>query len=140
MLQRVRFFNAGLPRMRQRIGSGDPDRMFLGRKSKAARHGSKGASLRGQFFQEKEPGFETAVTAPAGALQERRMADTDAAVSDAEDRIHREVGPLKVNPFKLPDGCVGSYYPEMNPLVALSNHDQQSKTPATKSVPVKILA
>ncbi len=61
-------------------------------------------------------------------------------VSDAEDDIHREVGPLKVTPFKLPDGCVGSYYPEMNPLVALSNHDQQSKTPATKSVPVKIRA
>jgi anaerobic selenocysteine-containing dehydrogenase len=61
-------------------------------------------------------------------------------ISDAEDGIHREVGPLKVTPFKLPDGCVASYYPEMNPLVALSNHDQHSKTPATKSVPVKIRA
>ena len=61
-------------------------------------------------------------------------------VSDAEDGIHREVGPLKVTPFKLPDGCVASYYPEMNPLMALSNHDKQSKTPATKSVPVKIRA
>jgi anaerobic selenocysteine-containing dehydrogenase len=47
---------------------------------------------------------------------------------------------LKVTPFKLPDGCVASYYPEMNPLVALSNHDKQSKTPATKSVPVRIRA
>ncbi len=61
-------------------------------------------------------------------------------VSDAEDGIHREVGPLKVTPFKLPDGCVASYYPEMNPLVALANHDKQSKTPATKSVPVRIRA
>lgn len=60
-------------------------------------------------------------------------------VSDADDGVHREVGPLKVVPFKLPNGCVGSYYPEMNPLVALGNHDTRSKTPAYKSVPVKIV-
>jgi molybdopterin-dependent oxidoreductase alpha subunit len=61
-------------------------------------------------------------------------------VSDADDGVHREVGPLKVTPFNLPDGCLASYYPEMNPLVALSHHDEKSKTPATKSVPVKIRA
>jgi molybdopterin-dependent oxidoreductase alpha subunit len=61
-------------------------------------------------------------------------------VSDADDGVHREVGPLKVVPFKLPDGCIGSYYPEMNPLIALSHHDEQSKTPAAKSVPVRIRA
>ena len=31
-------------------------------------------------------------------------------VSDAEDDVHREVGPLKVTPFKLPDGCIAGYY------------------------------
>lgn len=61
-------------------------------------------------------------------------------VSDAEDGIHRQVGPLKIIPFNLPDGCVGSYYPEMNPLIALSHHDEKSKTPANKSVPVRIQA
>jgi molybdopterin-dependent oxidoreductase alpha subunit len=61
-------------------------------------------------------------------------------VSDAGDGIDRRVGPLKVTPFRLPDGCVGSYYPEMNPLIALSHHDEQSKTPAYKSVPVRIEA
>ena len=59
-------------------------------------------------------------------------------VSDADDGIHRQVGPLKIIPFNLPDGCVGSYYPEMNPLIALSHHDEKSKTPANKSVPVRI--
>jgi molybdopterin-dependent oxidoreductase alpha subunit len=59
-------------------------------------------------------------------------------LSDADDGVHREVGPLKIVPFKLPDGCVGSYYPEMNPLIALSHHDEKSKTPANKSVPVRI--
>jgi molybdopterin-dependent oxidoreductase alpha subunit len=61
-------------------------------------------------------------------------------VSDADDGVHREVGPLKVTPFRLPDGCIGSYYPEMNPLIALTHHDEESKTPANKSVPVRIRA
>jgi molybdopterin-dependent oxidoreductase alpha subunit len=61
-------------------------------------------------------------------------------VSDAADGKHREVGGLAVTPFDLPDGCVGSYYPEMNPLVPLSHHDVQSKTPAGKGVPVRIRA
>jgi len=60
--------------------------------------------------------------------------------SDAADGLQREVGPLKVTPFKLPDGCLGGYYPEMNPLIALTHHDKQSKTPANKSVPVRIRA
>lgn len=61
-------------------------------------------------------------------------------VSDAGDGVHREVDGLTVTPFSLPDGCVGAYYPEMNPLVPLWYHDEQSKTPATKGVPVRIRA
>ena len=61
-------------------------------------------------------------------------------VSDAGDNVHREVGPLKVTPFQLPDGCIGGYYPEMNPLIPLSHHDRQSKTPASKAVAVRIKA
>jgi anaerobic selenocysteine-containing dehydrogenase len=61
-------------------------------------------------------------------------------VSDAEDGIEREVFGLVVTPFSLPDGCLGAYYPEMNPLMPLSHHDEQSKTPAAKSVPVRIKA
>ncbi|MGH1570337.1 FdhF/YdeP family oxidoreductase [Methylobacterium sp. P31] len=61
-------------------------------------------------------------------------------VSDAEDGVERAVFGLKVVPFSLPDGCLGAYYPEMNPLMPLSHHDEQSKTPAAKSVPVRIRA
>jgi molybdopterin-dependent oxidoreductase alpha subunit len=61
-------------------------------------------------------------------------------ISDAEDGIDREVGPLKITPFRLPDGCLAAYYPEMNPLIALGHHDEKSKTPASKSVPVRIRA
>ncbi len=61
-------------------------------------------------------------------------------VGDAEDGVEREVFGLKVVPFSLPDGCLGAYYPEMNPLMPLSHHDGPSKTPAAKSVPVRIRA
>jgi hypothetical protein len=50
------------------------------------------------------------------------------------------VGGLTVTPFHLPRGCVGAYYPEMNPLIPLWYHDEASKTPAAKGVPVRIVA
>ena len=59
--------------------------------------------------------------------------------SDAGDGVDRQVGGLTVTPFLLPDGCIGSYYPEMNPLIPLWHHDQASKTPAVKAVPVRIV-
>jgi len=59
-------------------------------------------------------------------------------VSDAGDGVDRKVSGLHVTPFALPDGCVGAYYPEANPLVPLWYHDQESKTPAGKAVPVRI--
>lgn len=64
--------------------------------------------------------------------------DIVALATDAEDGVHREVGGLSVVPFDLPDGCVGAYYPEVNPLVPLCHHDFASKTPAYKSVPVRL--
>lgn len=62
-----------------------------------------------------------------------------ALASDAGDGVDRQVGGLTVTPFLLPRGCIGSYYPEMNPLIPLWYHDQESKTPAAKSVPVRIV-
>jgi anaerobic selenocysteine-containing dehydrogenase len=65
---------------------------------------------------------------------------TVSLVSDAEDGVERRVDGLKVTPFAPPAGCVGAYDPEMNPLVPLWSHDQKSKTPASKCVPVRIRA
>ena len=59
---------------------------------------------------------------------------------DADDGDSRRVGGLTVTPFNLPDGCVAGYYPELNPLMPLWYHDQASKTPAAKAVPVRIVA
>jgi len=60
--------------------------------------------------------------------------------TDAGDGVVRRLDDLEVTPFQLPDGCLGAYYPEANPLVPLSHHDEQSKTPAYKAVPVRIVA
>lgn len=65
---------------------------------------------------------------------------TVALVSDAGDGVERRVEGLTVTPFDLPDGCLGGYYPEMNPLIPLWYHDEQSKTPAAKGVPVRVVA
>lgn len=63
-----------------------------------------------------------------------------ALVSDAEDGVERRVEGLEVVPFRLPGGCLGGYYPELNPLIPLAHHDHMSKTPAAKAVPVRIEA
>ncbi|HEX5282121.1 MAG TPA: FdhF/YdeP family oxidoreductase [Micropepsaceae bacterium] len=65
---------------------------------------------------------------------------TVSLISDAGDGVEREVSGLKVTPFDLPDGCIGAYYPEMNVLVPLWYHDEESRTPAGKAVPVRIRA
>jgi anaerobic selenocysteine-containing dehydrogenase len=36
----------------------------------------------------------------------------------------------------IPRGCLASYYPETNPLVALDSHAAGAGTPASKAVPV----
>ena len=65
------------------------------------------------------------------------VTDLDAHAAHA-DQVHREVSGLTVTPFDLPKGCVGGYFPEMNPLIPLWLHDVVSKTPASKGVPVRI--
>lgn len=58
--------------------------------------------------------------------------------SDVGDGLDRRVADLEVLPFDLPQGTIAGYYPELNPLIALHHHDQASKTPASKCVPVRI--
>jgi molybdopterin-dependent oxidoreductase alpha subunit len=58
--------------------------------------------------------------------------------TDCGDGVRRAVAGLAVTPYDLPRGCLAGYFPELNPLVPLSHHDQLSKTPAAKGVPVRI--
>jgi hypothetical protein len=43
-----------------------------------------------------------------------------------------------VIPYDIPEGCCAGYYPECNPLIPIWHHEEKSKVPATKAVPVRI--
>lgn len=55
-----------------------------------------------------------------------------------DDGVHRSLDGLKVIEYNVPPGCCAGYYPECNALIPLWQHDQKSKTPAAKSVPVRV--
>ena len=59
-------------------------------------------------------------------------------ITDLDDGVDRRLGGLVLTPYRIPVGTVASYYPECNVLVPVSHHDQLSKTPGSKSVPVRI--
>jgi molybdopterin-dependent oxidoreductase alpha subunit len=59
-------------------------------------------------------------------------------VSDFDDGVRRELAGLKVIKHDLPRGTVAAYYPECNVLNSIDHHDELSKTPASKAIPVRI--
>jgi molybdopterin-dependent oxidoreductase alpha subunit len=54
------------------------------------------------------------------------------------DSIERVTYGFKVVPYEIPNGVCAAYYPETNGLVPLYSRDEQSGTPTSKSVPVKL--
>lgn len=75
-------------------------------------------------------------------IDDAGLADGDIVrlVTDFEDGVSRDLGGLKLVAYKLPRGTIASYYPECNVLVPITHHDQLSKTPASKSIPVRVEA
>ena len=47
---------------------------------------------------------------------------------------------LTVTAHNLPRGTIAAYYPEANVLNSIDHHDELSKTPASKAIPVRIEA
>lgn len=60
--------------------------------------------------------------------------------TDADDGVKREMGGLQVVSYDIPEGCLGTYYPECNLLIPVGHHAKESMVPAAKSVPVRIRA
>ncbi|WP_294923414.1 FdhF/YdeP family oxidoreductase [uncultured Paracoccus sp.] len=56
----------------------------------------------------------------------------------AQDGVTRSMGGFRAIDRDLPPGTIAAYYPECNALIPLWHHDEKSKTPAAKSVPVRI--
>ncbi|WP_421869853.1 FdhF/YdeP family oxidoreductase [Pararhizobium sp.] len=65
---------------------------------------------------------------------------TVALVSDFEDGVRRTMPGLTVTAHNLPRGTIAAYYPEANVLNSIDHHDELSKTPASKAIPVRIEA
>lgn len=52
--------------------------------------------------------------------------------------VERRVDGFAVVPYNIPEKCLGTYYPESNPLVPIHLKAHSSHTPASKSVKVRI--
>ena len=63
-----------------------------------------------------------------------------ALASAGQDGLPRVKEGLRVTPYDIPAGCLGAYYPECNVLIPVGHHAEESKTPAAKSVPVRLIA
>ncbi|HTI17326.1 MAG TPA: FdhF/YdeP family oxidoreductase [Trinickia sp.] len=55
-----------------------------------------------------------------------------------DDGIERRANEFLLVEYDIPRGCIGSYYPETNPLVPLSSTGDVCNTPTSKSIPVLI--
>ncbi|MCR9171405.1 MAG: FdhF/YdeP family oxidoreductase [bacterium] len=54
------------------------------------------------------------------------------------DDVERSVANFAAVPYNIPKGCLGTYFPEANPLVPNTLQARSSHTPASKSVKVNI--
>ena len=52
-----------------------------------------------------------------------------------EERIARD---FRLVEYDIPPGCVAGYFPETNVLVPLDHHAEHARTPASKSIPVRL--
>jgi molybdopterin-dependent oxidoreductase alpha subunit len=73
-------------------------------------------------------------------LAARGLADGDVIdlTCAFDDGVERAVRGFTAVAKDLPRGCLAAYYPEANPLLALSERDRRSGTPAYKSMPVRM--
>jgi anaerobic selenocysteine-containing dehydrogenase len=53
--------------------------------------------------------------------------------------VERRLGGLRAVPYNIPEGSCAGYYPECNVLIPVYQHALESKVPAAKSVPVRIV-
>ncbi len=59
-------------------------------------------------------------------------------VSEADDGTERTAPSFRVVGYEQPLGCAAAYYPETNPLIPLDSTADESNTPTSKSVVVRL--
>jgi molybdopterin-dependent oxidoreductase alpha subunit len=50
----------------------------------------------------------------------------------------REAHDFRLVRYDIPPGCLAAYFPETNPLVPLDSYAERARTPASKSIPVRL--
>ncbi|MCC8404450.1 FdhF/YdeP family oxidoreductase [Paraburkholderia sp. MMS20-SJTN17] len=75
-------------------------------------------------------------------MEERGLSEGDRIGLEtiADDGVERRVDGFAVMPFNVPQGCIGGYFPECNPLLPLWHCAKESKVPGAKSIPVRVAA
>ncbi len=71
----------------------------------------------------------------------RDLGIAEGELVDLESRFgetRRQAPGFRARAYDVPRGCAVTYFPEANPLVPLEAFDAESKTPAYKSVPIRI--
>ncbi|MBW0103874.1 FdhF/YdeP family oxidoreductase [Pseudonocardia sp. KRD291] len=73
-------------------------------------------------------------------LRELGHADGDMVdlISEWTDGVERRADGFRLVSYSTPKGCVAAYYPETNPLVPLESYSEQSRTPTSKWVVIRL--
>jgi molybdopterin-dependent oxidoreductase alpha subunit len=79
--------------------------------------------------------FMNEIDMKARGIEPDSLVEIESLASDGRKRLVRG---FKVLPYAIPQGSIGAYYPETNPLLPLAYYDRKSKTPAAKSIPVLV--
>ena len=118
---------------------GDPDVMILTTVRSHDQYNTTVYGLNDRYRGVK--GRRDVVFAHPEDLAARGLADgdqVDLEAAFADDGADRSVRGFTVVARDLPRGCLAAYYPEANPLLALSERDLKSGTPAYKAIPVRL--
>ena len=68
-------------------------------------------------------------------LRDGEHVDIGTVWHDGTDRVVRD---FRLVEYDIPPGCLAAYFPETNPLVPLDHHAERARTPASKSIPVRL--
>jgi formate dehydrogenase major subunit len=81
--------------------------------------------------------FMNAADMASRGIAPQSLVEVEALVGDG---IDRRISGFTAVAYDIPQGSVGAYFPEANPLLALSYHDYKAGTPSAKSIPVLVRA
>ena len=62
----------------------------------------------------------------------------EVGIATAANDFPRRMEGFRVVAYDIPEGCIGTYYPEANALIPVWHYAERSKVPAAKSIPVRI--